>query len=99
MKKILGVFLVGGVLIVSGVITWLTRPTAPSLSVNSAVQRGLAYLAAVYTPYHYPDTYLEYVYPGEALTCPLEGCAITYRILDAFFDVRFLENELEDAET
>jgi hypothetical protein len=66
------------------------------IPLDRAIERGLAYLNSVYTPFRYPDPYLEYRYPGEALACPLEGCTLTYRILDAFFDVAFLEQELAD---
>ncbi|MFH1171866.1 MAG: hypothetical protein V1778_05015 [bacterium] len=64
---------------------------------TTAIERGLSYLATAYSPYHYADPYLEYVYPGEMLTCPLKDCHITYRVLDAFFDVLFLKQENSSA--
>lgn len=98
MRKQIMIFIVAAVLVLGVALGWRTRPKTTIPTTGSAVQNGLRYLATIYTPYHYPDSYLEYVYPGEALVCPLDGCTITYRILDAFFDVRFLQQEVEAPE-
>lgn len=98
MRKQIMIFIVAAVLVLGVALGWLTRPKMTMPTTGSAVQNGLRYLATIYTPYHYPDSYLEYVYPGEALACPLDGCTITYRTLDAFFDVRFLLEEVEAPE-
>lgn len=68
-----------------------------STRIDLATKQGLAYLESAYTDYSYADDYLTYVYPGEQLGCPLETpCNVTYRLLDAYFDVYFLEEALPD---
>ncbi len=70
------------------------EPPAETRSVDQAVQRGLEYLARAHAPYRYDDPYLEYVYPGESLDCPLADCRLTYRLLDAYFMVEMLTSRL-----
>ncbi|MFH1916948.1 MAG: hypothetical protein ABIJ21_06830 [Nanoarchaeota archaeon] len=63
--------------------------------IDTATANGLLYLDSAYSSYMYADEYLQYVYPGESLACPLETpCNITYRLLDAYFDVYFLEEAM-----
>lgn len=62
--------------------------------VDRAIQKGLEFLATAHAPYQYDDPYLEYVYPGESLDCPLTGCRLTYRLLDAYFMVQMLNERL-----
>ncbi|MBU1975923.1 MAG: hypothetical protein KKG59_05965 [Nanoarchaeota archaeon] len=75
--------------------------------IDAATESGLLYLAANYNEYQYNDEYLTFVYGGESLECPLPTpCNVTYRLLDAYFDVYFLEevtdttliqNQVDDA--
>jgi hypothetical protein len=58
----------------------------------AASDAGLKYLATAYNNGVYADQYLRFVYPEESIPCPLaNNCTVTYRLLDAYFDVLFLE--------
>ncbi|MFH0853689.1 MAG: hypothetical protein V1853_04775 [bacterium] len=70
------------------------EPGISSKPISKSIGDGLAFLAQAHSPYHYKDAYLEYVYPSEELDCSLPGCNITYRILDAYFDVTMLKRQL-----
>jgi len=74
-----------------------TAPPQPS-QVETAIAEGFAYLAGIRTPDGaYKDAYLQYIYPGEELACPLENCNLTYRTLDAYFNLRFIQQSFPDA--
>jgi len=66
---------------------------SPCLSapVEEAIDRGMAFLAASWKGDAYDDSYLEYVYTGERLECPLPDCRLTYRLLDAYSNLAFLD--------
>lgn len=64
--------------------------TSLDARVLHAVKRGVSAVDARHTPYRFDDPYLQYVYPNEHLACPLAGCAVTYRLLDAYFSVRMV---------
>lgn len=67
-------------------------PRVDPAAADAAIARGLSYLASVRTPDGaYKDQYLQYVYPGEELSCPLADCNLTYRTLDAYFNLRFIQ--------
>jgi len=70
------------------------EPNIQSRSIDQSIDQGLAFLAQAHTPYHYADAYLEYVYPGEQLECGLPECNITYRVLDAYFALTMLKEQL-----
>jgi len=53
--------------------------------------RGLGYLADAWQGDAYDDAYLQYVYADEQLECPLAGCRLTYRLLDAYINLAFLD--------
>jgi len=60
--------------------------------IETANYLGQKYLEANYNSYSYNDQYLLFIYPGEELACPIETpCNVTYRLLDAYFDVVLLE--------
>ncbi|MCF7861271.1 hypothetical protein K9M79_03410 [Candidatus Woesearchaeota archaeon] len=67
--------------------------------INEQIHLGEKYLNGISDEHYFLlDDYLKYVYPGEDLLCP-NGCYITYRILDAYFDVKILwdiENEFDN---
>jgi len=67
------------------------------LDTQDSINKGLNYLVQAKTSgFSYNDEYLKYVYPGEALECPLNNCKITYRKLDAYFNLKFIKNEFQD---
>ena len=65
--------------------------SVPASPVGDSVQRGQAFLAAAWDGEGYDDDYLRFVYPGERLECPLADCRLTYRLLDAFINLSFLD--------
>jgi len=67
-------------------------PSSPAL--DAAIDRGLRFLANSWHGDRFDDAYLAYVYPGERLVCPLPHCKVTYRLLDAYFDLRWLKGVL-----
>ncbi len=74
-----------------------TAPPKPS-QVETAIAGGFAYLAGIRTPDGaYKDAYLQYIYPGEELACPLDTCNLTYRTLDAYFNLKFIQQSFPDA--
>ncbi|MFH1073002.1 MAG: hypothetical protein V1743_06250 [Nanoarchaeota archaeon] len=96
-KHIRTAFLLSIFLLIIMAIT-ACAPATPSLPssvlaqrIDSAVQRGVGYLATSYVNYSYADQYLLYVYPGENLSCPFDNCRVTYRLLDAYYDVIFMK--------
>ena len=73
--------------------------------INTAIDRGFAYLDSKWDGEGLQDEYLEYVYPGENLDCPnlttprinesgegMRACNLTYRKLDSYFDLKMLED-------
>lgn len=58
-----------------------------SSKVQTAFQRGAKYIGSLPSTSSYPDSYLSYLYPDEHLTCPIPDCAVTYRLLDAWFNI------------
>jgi predicted house-cleaning noncanonical NTP pyrophosphatase (MazG superfamily) len=63
--------------------------------IDLATEKGVAYLESAYQSGTYADNYLTFVYPGEHIACPLSTpCNVTYRLLDAYFDVYFLEQAM-----
>ncbi|RMF54630.1 hypothetical protein D6745_04665 [Candidatus Woesearchaeota archaeon] len=69
----------------------------PDDDIEKSIQNGLKYLKSVWRPdKSFDDIYLEYVYPGEDLKCPIEGCRLTYRIQDAYFDLVYISREVDD---
>jgi hypothetical protein len=62
-----------------------------------AINRGLDYLAAAWDGQEYADPYLQYVYPGENLPSPVSGWKITYRRIDAYFNLLLISGVLEDS--
>lgn len=59
--------------------------------VEGAVERGLSFLAGAWRDEAYDDEYLRFVYPDERLDCPLRDCRLTYRLLDAYINLAFLD--------
>jgi len=59
--------------------------------VDGAVDRGLTFLAHSWQGDAYDDEYLQFVYPDERLDCPLADCRLTYRLLDAYINLAFLD--------
>src|SRR3989344_8598438 len=67
------------------------------IKTQDSIDKGLNYLVQTKTnDFSYNDEYLKYVYPGEALECNLLNCKITYRKLDAYFNLKFIKNEFKD---
>ena len=64
---------------------------ANAAGLDRAEERGLAFLERAWRGDAYDDDYLAYVYPGERLDCPLPDCRLTYRLLDAYINLVFLE--------
>lgn len=65
--------------------------SAWALPIGSSVEHGQEFLAAAWDGEGYDDEYLQFVYPGERLECPLPDCRLTYRLLDAFINLSLLE--------
>ncbi len=65
---------------------------------DDAIERGAGFVAAAWSPFHFADPYLAFVYPGESLTCGLPNCRVTYRTLDAYFALHFLQPRLQAKE-
>ncbi len=61
---------------------------------EDSIQKGMLYLNSIYNDGLYDDQYLLYIYPGEALECPLENCNLTYRLMDAYFNDIFIKEEV-----
>ena len=61
--------------------------------VDDAADRGLAFLARSWQGDAYDDAYLAFVYPDEELECPLPDCRLTYRLLDAYINLAFLDQD------
>ena len=73
--------------------------TSCSYQINTqdSINKGLNYLkTAQNDELGYNDGYLKYIYPGENLECPLGNCKITYRKLDAYFNLIFVKNEFKN---
>jgi len=62
---------------------------------SSPLKRSLAdgyrFIRNSYSNFQYTDDYLTFRYPTENLDCPIDNCNLTYRLLDAYFDVLMLE--------
>lgn len=69
---------------------WLFGPKEEG-HIERALAQGAQYVGEHYQAFSFDDPYLRYRYPGEALTCPAAGCALTYRTLDAFTMLSFLQ--------
>ena len=75
----------------------LITSCSTQLDSQDSINKGLNYLAQAKTnDFSYNDEYLKYVYSGEALECNLPNCKITYRKLDAYFNLKFIKNEFQD---
>ncbi len=86
MKRI--VFIIIVLIILSGGLYWyLYQPdTEPS-----ATDKGFQFVRDSYQGFSYEDSYLKYRYPTENLSCAgVSGCDLSYRLLDAYFDVVML---------
>lgn len=59
--------------------------------IDHTLSKGYVFLDEKYKDGIYQDKYLKYVYPGEEIYCPIEGCNVTYRVLDAYFGVLFIK--------
>ena len=81
-------------LLLFGLLIIISSCGVQQSSIDEAIEKGFSYLNTVYEDGVYNDQYLLYIYPGEKLECPLEGCTITYRILDAYFNLLFINNGL-----
>lgn len=66
---------------------------SPAASPADAVAHGVAFLARSFQEAGYDDEYLKHVYPGERLECPLPHCRLTYRLIDAYVNLVFLDRE------
>lgn len=71
---------------------WLFGPKTAT-EIDGALVRGAQYVGTHYRNFQYDDPYLQYRYPGEQLSCPVVGCDVTYRTLDAFFMLTFLARQ------
>ena len=68
-----------------------------TINPQDSINKGIQYLKSVENlDLSYKDTYLEYVYPSEKLECPPQNCTLTYRKLDAFFNLIFIKNEFNE---
>ncbi|MBN1646314.1 hypothetical protein JW868_04715 [Candidatus Woesearchaeota archaeon] len=66
---------------------------------DESIEEGLQYLhSARNDDLTYNDPYLQYIYAGEELDCPVEDCRITYRTLDAMFNLKFIDQDFDKAE-
>src|SRR3989344_483366 len=63
---------------------------------ENSIERGMHYLNSVYQDGLYDDQYLEFIYRDESLACPLENCKLTYRLMDAYFNLFFIKEEFAD---
>ena len=77
-------FIILGLIILSG------------CSVNN-VDKGLLFLKNSYNNCNYDDEYLKFVYPGEDLGSVNE-CKVSYRLVDAFYNVKIIERDFENKE-
>tara|TARA_Y100000310_G_C20569368_1_gene757197 strand:- start:101 stop:1048 length:948 start_codon:yes stop_codon:yes gene_type:complete len=57
------------------------------------IEKGLIFLNNSYRDFKYNDSYLKYIYPDEKLNCKVENCELTYRVMDAYFNVYFIKKE------
>jgi hypothetical protein len=62
---------------------------------TAPIQKGMSYLNSVYDNGDYDDQYLKYVYPDENLLCDVDGCDLTYRKLDAYFNLMFIKESTD----
>lgn len=68
----------------------LARPCELEGRADHAIDAGLGFIAAAWTGDGFEDEYLRFRYPGEELDCPLPECVLTYRLLDAYFNLVML---------
>lgn len=89
MKKLILILLIITFLFVG---FFVKNTSKHSNTTQTAILKGSDFLNNNYNRNSgYNDLYLKYVYPDEKLYCPLEGCRITYRILDAYFGLLFIK--------
>src|SRR3989344_4721229 len=78
-------------------ILFFISSCSSQINTQDSIDKGLNFLAQAKTNgFSYNDEYLKYVYPGESLECPLNNCKITYRKLDAYFNLKFIKNDFQD---
>lgn len=87
MKRALINIVIGGLTI--GLILFV-RPWSSSLPEQLSWRDGFSYLRDHYQDFQYDDSYLQYHYPNENLNCPVANCRLSYRLMDAFFNVKML---------
>lgn len=87
MKKLLVISLVFVLIFLIFIIKIIPNKSS---DIDGVISKGYLFLDKRYSNGAYDDEYLKYVYPGENLYCPLEGCKITYRIIDAYFGILFI---------
>jgi hypothetical protein len=78
-------------LVVVASIGLSSADSQPGEPVADPLARGLGYLADAWQGDAYDDAYLQYVYTEEKLACPLADCQLTYRLLDAYINLAFLD--------
>ncbi|MFH1401227.1 MAG: hypothetical protein ABIH41_06955 [Nanoarchaeota archaeon] len=64
--------------------------------IDDATGSGMRFLARSYSGFSYDDEYLKFVYDDEDLVCPVQGCTLTYRLMDGYFNVKFIEEVVDD---
>lgn len=96
MKRFFCFMILLNVLLSSGCLKEPEKKLTPA-EVDSSINRGFSYLNTVFDEnYGYDDMYLQFVYPGEDLQCPHDDCNLTYRIMDGYFNLIFIQNEFDD---
>ena len=84
----------------------LTLYEKKNRDIDESIKSGLIYINEHYKNGAYEDQYLKYIYPEENIVCPKCEHKITYRILDGYFNVKFVsqlnrlnltEEQTEDA--
>ncbi len=85
-RRYLNILLILGIIAGAGAVYYFYTP------LNKSLTRGYEYLRSSYKNYSYNDFYLNYRYSNETLKCPAAGCELSYRLLDAYFNVIMLNN-------
>lgn len=98
-------YFLGALILTFGIVTlaWYVGDPVQSVGAEDkqtkeAISRGLDFLEQSHQPYTFDDAYLQYVYPDENLSCPLAGCQLSYRLLDAYFAIAMLGDRLSAKE-
>lgn len=86
MKRV--VIIIIALIILSGGLYWYLYQPDEELSTTD---KGFQFIRDSYQGFRYEDSYLQYRYPTENLSCAgVPGCDLSYRLLDAYFDVVML---------